>query len=72
MRPGKGWIDNDGNQHPKIWIRYSDSQKATFNITWEDPPASEEPFDNRFYWGRQTDGTLIPRSLTDEIGRAHV
>ena len=65
LRPGKGWIDNNGNQHPKIWMRYSDSQKATFNITWEDPPASEAPFDNRFYWGRQTDGTLIPRSLTD-------
>jgi len=29
---------------------------------WEDDPA---PFDNRFYWGRQADGTLIERSLDD-------
>ena len=46
-------------------MRYSDSEKAAIGITWEDPPASEASFDNRFYWGRQTDGTLIPKSLTD-------
>ena len=40
-------------------------KKKAIGITWENPPASEAPFDNRFYWGRQTDGTLIPRSLTD-------
>ncbi len=39
--------------------------KKTIGITWEDPPASEAPYDNRFYWGRQSDGTLIPKSLTD-------
>ena len=32
---------------------------------WEDPPASEAPYDSRFYSGRQTDGTLISKSLTD-------
>jgi hypothetical protein len=46
-------------------MRYSNSEKTAIGITWEDPPASEAPYDNRFYWGRQTDGTLIPRSLTD-------
>ena len=65
LKEGREWIDDSGNQHSKVWMRYSDSQKATFKIVWEDPPASEAPFDNRFYWGRQTDGTLIPRSLTD-------
>ena len=30
-----------------------------------DPPASEAPYDSRFYSGRQTDGTLISKSLTD-------
>ena len=34
-------------------------------MTWEDPPASEAAFDNRFYHGRKTDGTLIEKSLTD-------
>lgn len=65
LKEGREWVDDSGNQHSKVWMRYSDSQKATFKIVWEDPPASEAPFDNRFYWGRKTDGTLIPRSLTD-------
>jgi len=65
LRPGKAWTDNNGNQHPGVWMKYSSSQKTTFGITWEDPAASEEPFDNRFYFGRETDGTLIPKSLAD-------
>ena len=65
LKEGREWVDDSGNQHSKVWMRYSDSQKATFKIVWEDPPASEAPFDTRFYWGRQTDGTLIPKSLTD-------
>ena len=65
LKEGREWIDDSGNQHSKVWMRYSDSQKATFKIVWENPPASEAPYDNRFYWGRKSDGTLIPRSLTD-------
>ena len=65
LKEGQEWVDDSGNQHSKVWMRYSDSQKATFKIVWEDPPASEAPFDNKFYWGRQSDGTLIPKSLTD-------
>ena len=65
IREGKEWTGLDGTQHPKIWSRYTDTEKKAFGLTWEDPPASEAAFDNRFYHGRQTDGTLIPRSLTD-------
>jgi hypothetical protein len=65
LKEGREWIDDSGNQHSKVWMRYSDSQKATFKIVWENPPASEAPFDTRFYSGRKTDGTLIPKSLTD-------
>ncbi len=67
LKPGKAWTDNNGNQHPGVWMRYSSSQKSTFGIVWEDPPASEAAFDNRFYSGRQVDGTLIPKSLTDTL-----
>ena len=72
---GREWVDDDGNKHPTVWARYTDAQKATFKIVWEDPPAREEPFDSRFYLGRQEDGTLIERSLadvneTDEKGNA--
>ena len=65
LKEGREWVDDSGNQHSKVWMRYSDSQKATFKIVWEEPPASEAPYDNRFYLGRKTDGTLIPKSLTD-------
>ena len=65
LKEGREWVDDKGNQHSKVWMRYSDSQKATFKIVWEDPPASEAPYDDKFYWGRQANGTLIPRSLTD-------
>ena len=62
---GKTWVSDDGTQHPAQWSRWSDDDKKTKGLTWEDSPASQEPFDNRFYWGRKTDGSLIERSLTD-------
>jgi len=65
IKVGKAWVSDSGVKHPAIWMRWSDSEKRDNGLIWEDPPASEAPFDNRFYWGRQTDGTLIERSLTD-------
>ena len=65
LRIGREFTGTDGTKYPKIWMRYSADEKASIGITWEDPPASEAPFDNRFYSGRQVDGTLIPKSLTD-------
>ena len=64
IREGRGWVHNN-IQHPKTWMRYSDDLKKQYGLTWEDPPASEAAFDNRFYHGRKTDGTLIEKSLTD-------
>jgi len=65
LKPGKAWKDNNGTLHSALWMRYPDADKTRYNIVWEDDPASQAPFDNRFYWGRQLDGTLISRSLTD-------
>ena len=65
IRAGQAWTGLDGTQHPKVWMRYTDTEKKAFGLTWEDPSAREEAFDNRFYWGREIDGTLIPKSLTD-------
>ena len=65
LREGKEFTGTDGTQYPKVWMRYSTDEKKAIGITWENPPASEAAFDNRFYWGRQTDGTLIEKSLTD-------
>jgi|TARA_R100000482_G_scaffold122498_1_gene70328 hypothetical protein len=65
LKPGKAWTDTNGTLHSALWMRYDNADKTRYNIVWEEPPASAAPYDNRFYWGRQTDGTLIPRSLTD-------
>ena len=66
IRAGKAWVDNNGYKHPYNWASaWTDANKKSWGVTWEDAPASEAAFDNRFYWGRQTDGTLIERSLTD-------
>ena len=65
IKVGKSWVDDNNIRHPSNWMIWSDSAKADKNLVWEDPPASEAPFDNRFYWGRKTDGTLIERSLAD-------
>jgi len=67
IQVGREFTGTDGTKYPKVWMRYSADEKAAIGITWEDPPASEAPFDNRFYSGRQTDGTLIPKSLTDTL-----
>jgi len=65
LQVGREFTGTDGTKYPKVWMRYSADEKAAIGITWEDPPASEAPFDNKFYHGRQADGTLIPKSLTD-------
>ena len=65
LKVGRGFVGTDGTQYPQVWMRYSASEKATIGIAWEDPPASEEPFDSTFYSGRQSDGTLIPKDLAE-------
>jgi len=62
IRAGKSWTNSDGITHPKNWMIWSDADKTAAGLVWENDP---EPYDNRFYWGRQDDGTLIPKSLDD-------
>jgi len=46
IRAGRGWVDSYGVQHPSSWSRWSDAEKTSKGLVWEDDPA---PFDNRFY-----------------------
>mgnify|MGYP003137599889 CR=1 FL=1 len=64
IQPGKEWRDAENRLHPKTWMRYSDASKKRYGIVWEDESV-QAPYDNRFYHGRQLNGTLIPKSLTD-------
>ena len=65
IREGKGWVSDDGVKHPGVWMRWTDSEKTKNGLVWEEPPAAQEPYDDRFYEGRNVDGSLIERSLTD-------
>ena len=65
IKIGKAWIADDGTQHPAVWMRWSSEKKTAEGLTWEDPPKSQESFDNKFYSARKTDGSLIEKSLTD-------
>ena len=65
IKEGKAWIADDNTKHPGGWLKWTAERKKVMGLVWEDPPAPEAPFDNRFYWGRKKDGTLIERSLTD-------
>ena len=62
IRIGRGWQTADGVKHPATWNRWSDAEKTAAGLTWEADP---QPYDNRFYWGRDAQGTLIEKALDD-------
>lgn len=52
IKEGRGWISDDGLKHPQNWAScWSDADKKSFGLTWEDPPAA---FDSRFYLDADT------------------
>jgi len=56
------WEHNDV-QYPANWLRLSSSQdRAELGITWGDVA---EYYDQKFYWGFDADGNLIPKTYTD-------
>ena len=68
IKEGKSWSDGT-YKHPYNWASaWSDKDKKDMGLKWEDAPASEEPYDSNFYWGREENGTLKEKSLTDFVG----
>lgn len=57
IRAGRAWSNDEGIQHPRNWMIWSDAEKTAAGLVWEDDPA---PFDNRFYWAAD-----LPRALDD-------
>lgn len=50
---------HNGIQYPANWLRLaSTDERAAIGITEEPDPA---PYDQRFYWGYDADGTLLPK-----------
>lgn len=62
IRAGKSWTDSNGIKHPSNWMNWSDAEKKAAGMT---EVADPQPYDNRFYDGRDSSGDLIPKSLVD-------
>jgi hypothetical protein len=55
----------DGTQYPANWLRLSSpAQREAIGITEQPNPPS---WDQRYYWGYDADGNLIPKQLEDEV-----
>jgi hypothetical protein len=67
IRVGRGWVDNEGTQHPAQWYRWSDDEKAAKGLVW-DESLQPVPFDNRFYWSAGVPKSLVDVDAVDEDG----
>jgi hypothetical protein len=55
----------DGTQYPANWLRLATpEQRAAVGITEQSDPPS---WDQRYYWGYDAEGNLIPKQLEDEV-----
>ena len=55
----------DGTQYPANWLRLATpEERAAIGITEVPDPA---PYDQRFYWGYDADGQLIPKDHTQLV-----
>ncbi len=56
---------SDGTQYPANWLRLSSlEEKEAIGITEQ---ADSPVWDQRYYWGYDADGNLIPKQLEDEV-----
>lgn len=65
IREGRSWTDDNGVAHPTNWGSWSESEKTSAGLVWEDDPA---PFDSRFFWDANTPKALDDVNEVDENG----
>jgi hypothetical protein len=66
IKEGKAWTDDEGIQHPANWNIWSDEEKKSAGLTYEEPV--DNSFDNRFYWSKGVERSLTDILVTDENG----
>ena len=65
LSPDRAFTTSDGTQYPANWLRLATpAQRAAIGIT-EQPAAPV--YDQRFYWGYDNDGKLIPKDHTQLV-----
>ena len=59
------WTDPDGIQRPANWLRLStERDRELLGITWV--AETNQVWDQKFYWGYDSDNNLIPKQRNDE------
>ena len=59
------WTDADGIQRSANWLRLStERDRELLGITWV--AETNRAWDQKFYWGYDSDNNLIPKQLNDE------
>ena len=67
IRIGRGWTDAEGVKHPYNWNKWSDEEKSSKGLVW-DESLQPTPFDNRFYWSANNPKSLDDINEVDEDG----
>lgn len=64
IREGRPWVGSDGTQYSAFWARMTDAEKKDAGLTYVADPKT---WDNRFYWGWDSEEkNLIERKIDDE------
>ena len=64
IRDGKSWVGSDGTQYSSAWARMTDAEKKAAGLTYVADPKT---WDNRFYWGWDSEEkNLVERKIDDE------
>ena len=68
IKPGKGWVDDNGVRHPSNWHIWSVEEKAKYNLKEVE---EDSPPDSRLYrWSKDSNGkiTTTAKPLDDSEG----
>jgi len=66
---GKSWVDDNNIRHPTNWNIWTDAQKKSKGLTWEDDPVAKT-FDNKFYDAVDVEKKLSDVNVVDDDGNA--
>ena len=59
------WVDDAGIARPANWLRLStERDRELLGIAWV--AETNQVWDQKFYWGYDADGNLLPKQLNDE------
>jgi hypothetical protein len=68
VKAGKSWVDDNKIRHPVNWMVWSDEDKKSYGLTWEDDV--DTSYDSRFYFAKGIEKKLADVDEVDKDGNA--